>query len=269
MGSKESLMTLTLADVRNAQPEEMWAACRDGRWDRPTSGACHGYVQANLVILPYADAFDFLRFCQRNPKPCPLLEVTDPGDPEPKIVAPGADLRTDLGRYRVYRHGELVEERHDITNLWAGDSVAFLLGCSFSFEHALLDAGVPVRHIDQGINGPVYVSNRQCVPAGRFAGRLVVSMRPIPPALVPLAVTITAAHPEVHGAPVHVGTPSDLGVADLDTPDWGDRVKFEAGDVPVFWACGVTPQQVALESKPELMITHATGHMFVTKTSLP
>ena len=262
-------MTLTLEDVRNAQPEEMWAACRDGRWDRPTSGACHGYVQANLVILPYVDAFDFLRFCQRNPKPCPLLEVTDPGDPEPKIFAPGADLRTDLGRYRVYRHGELVEERHDITNLWAGDSVAFLLGCSFSFEHALLDAGVPVRHIEQGINGPVYVSNRQCVPAGRFAGRLVVSMRPIPAALVPLAVTITAAHPEVHGAPVHVGTPSDLGVTDLDAPDWGDRVKFEPGDVPVFWACGVTPQQVALESRPELMITHATGHMFVTKASLP
>lgn len=263
------MTALARRDFRDAEPEELWAACRAGTWTAPTSGVCHGYVQANLVILPTADAFDFLRFCQRNPAPCPVLEVTDPGDPQPKLNAPGADLRTDLGRYRVYRDGQLVDDRHDITELWTDDLVAFLLGCSFSFEHPLLDAGVPVRHIEQKTNGPVYVSNRECVPAGRFSGHLVVSMRPIPPALVPLAVTITAAHPEVHGVPVHIGSPELLGVTDLDRPDWGDPVRREPGDVPVFWACGVTPQQVAIESKPNLMITHATGHMFVTKTRLP
>lgn len=262
-------MTLTLDDLREAEPAEAWAACREGTWNQTTSGICHGYVQANLVILPYADAFDFLRFCQRNPKPCPLLEVTDPGDPEPKIFAPGADLRTDLPKYSVYSGGRLEEEPTDIKHLWADDFVAFLLGCSSSFERPLLDAGVPMRHIEQHINGPVYLSNRQCTPAGRFAGQLVVSMRPIPPALVPEAVTITAAHPEVHGAPVHVGSPQELGITDIDTPDWGQRVQPAPGDVPVFWACGVTPQQVAFETKPELMITHSTGHMFVTNTKLP
>jgi uncharacterized protein YcsI (UPF0317 family) len=261
-------MTLTVEQMRDAAPAQAWVACRDGRWQQTTSRICEGYVQANLAILPAADAFDFLRFCQRNPKPCPLLEVLDPGDPEPKIYAPGADLRTDLGRYRAYRGGRLVEEIHDITHLWTNDSVAFLLGCSFSFEHPLLAAGTPIRHLEQGINGPVYLTNRECLPAGRFAGRLVVSMRPIPAALVPRAVEITAAHPDVHGSPVHVGSPEDLGITDIDQPDWGDRVKSHPCDVPVFWACGVTPQQVALESGTDLMITHSVGRMFVTSTRL-
>lgn len=258
-------MQSSIDDMRNATPEQMWAANRSAGWNQPTSGTCHGYVQANLAILPRRDAFDFFRFCQRNPKPCPVLEVTDFGDPEPKLVAPGADLRTDLPRYRVYRHGELTVERSDIVDLWTEDMVAFLLGCSFSFEHLLVDAGLPVRNIDQHINGPVYRSNVECVPAGRFRGKLVVSMRPMPPDRVAEATTITAAHPEVHGGPVHIGSPEALGISDLDHPDWGQRVQMHAGDVPMFWACGVTPQQVAMEAGTELMITHATGHMFVTK----
>ncbi|CUR56138.1 conserved hypothetical protein [metagenome] len=257
-------MTLTLDDLRHATPEAAWAANRRNDWNQTTSGICHGFVQANLVILPSAEALDFLRFCGRNPQPCPVLEVTDIGDPEPRLSAPGADLRTDLPLYNVFRDGELSETVTDITSLWTDDMVAFLLGCSFSFEHLLMDAGLPIRHLEQGVNGPVFLSDRECVPAGRFRGNLVVSMRPIPGARVAEAVTITAAHPEVHGAPVHVGAPEALGIADLAQPDWGQPVRMHEGDVPVFWACGVTPQHVATQSRPPLMITHATGHMFVT-----
>lgn len=257
-------MTLTLDDLHDARPEAAWAANRQHEWNRTTSGICHGYVQANLVMLPSSEALDFLRFCGRNPQPCPVLEVTDVGDPEPKLMAPGADLRTDLPLYNVYRDGALTETTPDVTHLWTGDMVAFLLGCSFSFEHLLMDAGLPIRHIEQNVNGPVYLSNRECVPAGNYHGRLVVSMRPIPGHRVAEAVTITAAHPEVHGAPVHVGAPEALGITDLDRPDWGQPVTMHDGDVPVFWACGVTPQQVATEAGSPLMITHATGHMFVT-----
>jgi uncharacterized protein YcsI (UPF0317 family) len=251
--------------MHDATPEEVWAVNRRNEWNRPTSGTCHGYVQANLAILPSADALDFFRFCQRNPKPCPILEVTDIGDPEPKLVAPGADLRTDLPKYRVYRNGKLAEERTDITELWRDDFVAFLMGCSFSFEHLLLDAGLPVRNVQQQINGPVFVSNIDCVPAGRFHGKLVVSMRPMPPQMVAEATAITQAHPDVHGGPVHIGSPGLLGISDLDKPDWGEPVQMEPGDVPMFWACGVTPQQAAMEAGTDLMISHATGHMFVTK----
>ena len=214
-----------------------------------------------------ADAFDFLRFCGRNPKPCPLIEVTDPGDPEPRLTAAGADLRTDLSRYRVYRRGELAEERQDIGDLWQEDFVAFIIGCSFSFEHALLRAGVPLRHIETGANVPMYRTSVACTPAGRFSGPLVVSMRPIPAGLVPLATTVTARVPQVHGAPVHVGAPEELGIKDLDAPDYGETVEVREDEVPVFWACGVTPQAVALEATPEIMITHSPGHMFVTRVT--
>lgn len=258
-------MTLVLPNMHDATPEEAWEANRRNAWNRTTSGTCHGYVQANLAIVPAADALDFLRFCQRNPKPCPILEVTDIGDPEPKLTAPGADLRTDLPRYKVYRGGTLDEERTDIVDLWRDDFVAFLMGCSFSFEHLLLDAGLPVRNVDQEINGPVYVSNIDCVPAGQFRSKLVVSMRPMPPGLAAQATAITQAHPEVHGGPVHIGSPELLGISDLEKPDWGDVVRMEPGDVPMFWACGVTPQQAAMEAGIDLMVSHATGHMFVTK----
>lgn len=245
-------------------PVAVRLACREGRWTGPTAGLAYGYAQANLAILPREDAFDFLRFCTRNPKPCPLLEVLDPGDPEPKLTAPGADIRTDLPKYRVYRRGELVEERTDILDLWRDDLVAFLIGCSFTFEGPLLEAGVPVRHIECGCNVPMYRTNIPCVPAGRFAGPMVVSMRPIPARLVARAVEVTARAPAFHGAPVHIGAPEALGIQDLGRPDWGDPVPIYPGEVPVFWACGVTPQAVALASRTELLISHAPGHMFVT-----
>jgi uncharacterized protein YcsI (UPF0317 family) len=244
-------------------PSRLRAACREGRWDRPTAGLAPGFVQTNLMVVPRDAAFEFLLFCQRNPKPCPVIEVLEPGVAEP-ACAPGADLRTDLPRYRVYRDGRLVEEPKDVVRHWRDDLVSFLLGCSFSFEEALLEAGVPLRHVEAGCNVPMYRTARACAPAGRFAGPLVVSMRPIPAALVPLAVQVTARFERVHGAPVHVGDPGALGLGDLDRPDHGDPVEIRPGELPVFWACGVTPQEVALASRLPFCITHAPGHMFVT-----
>ena len=247
-----------------AHPKEVRERIRRGEWVRPTAGCAPGYVQANLVILPRDLAYDFLLFTHRNPRPCPLLEVTDPGSPEPARVAPGADLRTDLPKYRIYRHGVLAEEVTDLVPLWRDDLVAFLLGCSFTFEAALLKAEVPVRHLEEGRNVPMYITSIPCAPAGIFEGPLVVSMRPIPPEKVARAAAVTARFPAVHGAPVHVGAPEALGIRDLDRPDFGEPVTIRPGEVPVFWACGVTPQAVAMRVKPPLMITHAPGHMFVT-----
>jgi len=255
---------MTVTDRPGAwTPEKLRAACRRGAWDRPTAGVASGFVQANLMIVPQEAAFDFLLFCQRNPKPCPIVEVLEPGRTEP-ACAPGADLRTDLPRYRVYRGGRLAEEAADVSKHWRGDLVSFLLGCSFSFEEALAEAGVPLRHVECGCNVPMYRTSRPCVPAGRFSGPLVVSMRPIPAAQVPLAVQITARFEKVHGAPVHVGAPEALGIRDLARPDHGDPVEIRPGELPVFWACGVTPQEVALASKLPFCITHAPGHMFVS-----
>ncbi len=247
-------------------PAEARAAIRRGDWTEPTAGVAPGFAQANLVALPADDAFDFLRFCVRNPRPCPVLEVTEPGSAEPAVTAPGADLRTDLPRYRVWRRGELDDELEDARELWRDDLVAFLIGCSFTFERALLAEGLPVRHIEQGVNVPMYRTDRACRPAGRFAGPLVVSMRPMAPAEAIRAAEITARYPTVHGAPVHLGDPAGLGIEDLGAPDYGDAVELRDGELPVFWACGVTPQAVAAASRPELMITHAPGHMFVTDT---
>lgn len=247
-----------------ATPREVREACRRGLWRAPTAGLAPGYLQANLVVLPLSLAFDFMRFCQRNPGPCPLIEVLDPGDPEPRLSAPGADVRTDLPRYRVYRDGALTGEADHILDLWRDDAVAFLLGCSFSFDAALAAAGIPVRHVELGVNVPMYRTRVECVPAGPFRGPLVVSMRPVPAGLVPRAVEVTARLPHAHGAPVHVGAPEALGIADLGRPDWGAPVPVLPGEVPVFWACGVTPQAAALASGVPLMIAHAPGHMFVT-----
>ncbi len=243
-------------------PAELRAECRAGRFARPTAGVAPGRVQANLMVVPREAAFEFLLFCQRNPKPCPIVEVVDSGV-EP-ASAPGADLRTDLPRYRVYRDGRLAEEPTDVARHWRDDLVSFLIGCSFSFEEALADAGVPLRHVECGCNVPMYRTTRPCSRAGRFAGPLVVSMRPIPAALVPRAVEVTARFERVHGAPVHVGAPEALGIRDLSRPDHGDPVEIRPGEIPVFWACGVTPQEVALASRLPFCITHAPGHMFVT-----
>jgi uncharacterized protein YcsI (UPF0317 family) len=245
-------------------PRELRARIRRGEWTGPTAGCCDGYVQANLVVLPQRLAGDFLLFCERNPGPCPLLEATRPGDPEPRDCAPGADLRTDLPRYRIYRHGELEAEVSDLGRDWNDDLVSFLLGCSFTFDDLLVKAGIPVRHLEEGRNVSMYVTNRPCAPAGPFAGPLVVSMRPIPSGLVSRAKEITAKLPIAHGAPVHVGDPFAIGIRDLGRPDFGDAVSVGRDEVPVFWACGVTPQAVAMEAKPELMMTHAPGHMFIT-----
>lgn len=239
-------------------------ACRAGALTDQTSGLAPGFAQANLAILPRELAFDFLRFCQRNPKPCPLLDVTEPGDPVPRGVAPDADLRTDLPRYRVWEHGELVDEPTDIRALWRDDFVSFVIGCSFTFEGALLRAGIPVRHIELGLNVPMYRTNIPCAAAGPFAGPMVVSMRPLVPADAIRAVQITSRYPAVHGAPVHIGLPERIGIADLGRPDFGDAVPVREGELPVFWACGVTPQSVAMAAKPPLMITHSPGCMFVT-----
>ncbi|ABG05337.1 protein of unknown function DUF1445 [Rubrobacter xylanophilus DSM 9941] len=237
---------------------------RRGEHAGPTAGLAPGYAQANLVILPEEHALDFLRFCVRNPKPCPLLEVTDTGSPVPRTLAPGADLRTDVPRYRVYERGKLVEEPADILPRWRGDLVCFLLGCSFTFERALLAAGLRLAHVEQGRNVPMYVTNRRCAPSGPFAGPLVVSMRPYRPEEVPRAVSVSARYPAMHGAPVHVGRPEALGIKDLGRPDFGDAVILGEGEIPVFWACGVTPQAVALQAGLPLVITHSPGHMFVT-----
>jgi uncharacterized protein YcsI (UPF0317 family) len=253
-----------MTDLTRAPGSAVRQACRSGTLTGPTPGLALGYVQANLVVLPQEYAFDFLLFCQRNPKPCPLLDVTEPGDPEPKAVAPGADLRTDLPAYRVWRNGELADEPTDLRPLWRDDFVSFVIGCSFTFESALLDARLPVRHIDQGRNVPMYVTNRPCRPAGRFRGPLVVSMRPMTPEQAVAATRVCSRFPRAHGVPVHFGDPAGIGIADLSRPDYGDPVDVRAGEMPVFWACGVTPQAALARSQLPLAITHKPGHMFLT-----
>ena len=249
---------------RESGVEEVRSRIRSGEHDGTTGGLARRHVQTNLVILPEDYAFDFLKFCVRNPKPCPVLEVTDVGSPVPLSMAPEADLRTDVPRYRVYENGDLVDEPTDIRSYWRDDLVSFLIGCSFTFERALLDAGLYLAHLDQGRNVPMYVTGRECVPSGVFTGPMVVSMRPYRADEVPLAVAISGRYPTMHGAPVHVGDPDSLGVKDLNEPEFGEPVEIAEDQVPVFWACGVTPQAVAMKARPALMITHSPGHMFIT-----
>ena len=245
-------------------PAEVRRFIRSGEYTGQTSGLCPGYAQANLVVLPKEYAYDFLLFAQRNPKACPLLEVTDAGSRLLKDIAPGADLATDLPRYRIYENGVLTGEYTDVGRFWRDDLVSFLIGCSFSFEGDLLAADVPVRQIEEGKNVPMYDTNIPCASAGVFHGNMVVSMRPIPYELVPKAVQITASMPRVHGAPVHIGDPAVIGIEDLSRPDYGEAVTVREGEVPVFWPCGVTPQNALLRSKPSFAITHAPGHMLIS-----
>ena len=245
-------------------PADLRAAARRGEWTGSTAGQCPGYQQANLVLLPSAVASEFAAFCTRNPKPCPLIEITPPGDPEPRLSAPGADLRTDVPGYRVYEKGELVFKGRSLDSWWRDDLVGFLLGCSFTFEHALTDAGVAMRHALRGTTVPMFIASIECVPAGRFAGPMVVTFRPIPRRQLELVLELSSRYPHAHGAPVHVGDPAGIGISDIGKPDFGDPVPVEPGDVPVFWACGVTPQAVARAVRLDFMITHEPGRMFLT-----
>ncbi|HEV8473778.1 MAG TPA: putative hydro-lyase [Methylomirabilota bacterium] len=245
-------------------PREIREDIRNGKITGVTAGLGAGHVQTNLAVLPKDLAYDFLLFCQRNPRPCPLLEVTEVGSAEPVGVAPGADLRTDIARYRLYKDGVLADEVTDATPYWRDNLVAFLLGCSFTFEWALLEAGIDLWHVKHGKNVAMWRTSIECRPAGVFHGPMVVSMRPIPSSQLAKAVTASARFPGAHGAPIHIGDPAAIGIKDVTKPDWGDPQVFAPGDVPVFWACGVTPQAVALASKPSFMLTHSPGHMFIT-----
>jgi len=239
-------------------------AARSGNLVSQTSGLAPGFTQANLMILPADWAEEFRLFCTRNPRPCPILEIVEQGSVEPRKFAPSSDLRTDLPRYRIWRDGLLVDEPTSIESYWQDDFVSFLIGCSFTFESALIAAGLSVRHIELGCNVPMYKTSIPCEPAGRFFGNMVVSMRPFPPADAIRAVQITSDYPAVHGAPIHIGFPDQLGIRDLANPDFGDPVPVRAGELPLFWACGVTPQSVVMAAKPPLAITHSPGCMFVT-----
>ena len=230
---------------------------------RPTSGFSPGYAQANLLAVPREIAFDMLLFAQRNPKSCPVLGVLEAGQVNSELLT-GGDIRTDLPAYRVYREGTLVAEPADVVEQWRQDLVAFLIGCSFTFEAPLLAAGIPIAHMDQGVNVPMFKTSLRCRPAGALSGPLVVSMRPLPADRIADAVRITSRYPGVHGAPVHIGSPEEIGIKDLSAPDFGDAVEIPEGWTPVFWACGVTPQAAVMESAPELAISHAPGHMLIT-----
>ncbi len=293
----------------NKTGREIRELCRRGTFDRPTAGVARGFTQANLVVLPAELASDFETFCRLNPKPCPLLEVTGPGRFEPTSTAPGADLRTDLPRYRVYSQGKMVDRPKSILSYWPDATeprarrgasstsvradarrpdhlwedparhsperlespshvfVAFLIGCSFTFESALLEAGIPVRHIEEGCNVPMFRTNIPCKPAGRFAGSLIVSMRPMTPEQATAAGRVTAAYPSAHGSPVHIGDPHFIGIEDLGQPDYGDTVTIRREEISVFWACGVTPTEAIIAARPDIAITHEPGHMFVTDVS--
>ena len=249
--------------VTELSPSKLREQIRRREWTQPTSGASRGYIQANLVMMPQEAAFNFLLFCVRNPKPCPILDVLEPGVFEPTI-APGADLRTDLPRYRIYENGKLTAEVEDVSDYTHSGMVSFLLGCSFSFENAMLAAGLPIRNIEEGKNVSMYITRRKCRPAGPFACNLVVTMRPMTPDQAVRAVQITTRYHLTHGAPMHLGDHRQIGIQDLGKPEFGDPVTIRPGEIPVFWACGVTSQLAATSVPLPLVITHSPGHMFVS-----
>ena len=247
----------------STSPAKLRELIREGVITSPTAGMAKGYTQANLAILRKEDAFDFLLFCGRNPKSCPIIDVTEPGVFE-STIAKGSDIRKDIPKYRIYKDGNFVEELTDITSYWEEDMVCFLIGCSFTFETPLLENGIPIRHIEENCNVPMYKTNIPTKKAGQFEGPTVVSMRPMKHSDAIRAVQITSRYPGVHGAPIHIGDPSQIGISDIHNPDFGDSVTIKEDEIPVFWACGVTPQAVAIQSKPSIMITHAPGHMFIS-----
>ena len=264
MGFLDDLAARRIDADAQALARRVRGAIRRGEWTKHTSGLADELVQGNVVILPQALADDFLLFCQRNPKPCPLLAVGRPGDPSLPGLGEGIDIRSDMPRYRVWRDGELVGEPTDIADVWREDLVTFVIGCSFSFEQALMDAGMRLRHVDEGRNVAMYRTHLATAPAGPFAGPMVVSMRPFKAADAARAVEITSRFPDVHGAPVHVGDPAAIGIQDLSRPDYGDAVAVLPDEVPVFWACGVTPQAAIAQARLPFCITHAPGAMLIT-----
>ena len=257
-------MTLDHRTLRDLSAVDVRAAIRSEGYRGHTAGLGEGCLQTNIVILPSSFALDFMRYCQRNPKPCPLVGVTDTGDAQFRTMGRDINVRTDVPAYNVYRDGRLVQTVSSIGDLWTQDLVAFALGCSFTFEHALERAGIPVWHVQHDTTVPMYRTKIDTVPAGPFRGKMVVSMRPIPIERVDEVRQICAAFPLAHGAPVHVGDPALIGIGDIARPDWGDPVRFDAGTVPVFWACGVTPQVAVEAARPPICITHVPGHMLIT-----
>ncbi|MEW2740682.1 putative hydro-lyase [Providencia sp. PROV130] len=256
------LMKASLQAIEAARLARL--AIREG-YDKPTAGLAPGMTQANMIALPRDWAFDFLLYAQRNPKSCPVLDVCEAGSWQ-TVLAEGADLRTDIPRYRVWENGQLTTEITDATAIYQQhpDLVTFLIGCSFTFETPMIEAGIDVRHITDKSNVPMYKTNRFCRPAGRLQGELVVSMRPIPANRVADAVSITGRFPAVHGTPVHIGAPEQLGIVDIMQPDFGDAVRIEEDEIPVFWACGVTPQAAVMKSGIPFALSHAPGYMFIT-----
>lgn len=251
-------------DYSKESPAKVRQLIREGKITAPTAGMCAGYAQANLAVMPKDLAYDFLLFTQRNPKSCPVLEVSDVGSRKLKFIAKDADIATDIPKYRIYEHGYLTGEYTDVSAFWRDDLVSFLIGCSFSFESELLETDIPVRHIEEGCNVPMYLTNIPCTPAGIFSGNMVVSMRPLPYDQIVKSVLVTGAMPKVHGAPIHIGDPSVIGIKDINKPDFGDPVNIYPGEIPVFWPCGVTPQSVVMNTKPGFVITHSPGHMLIT-----
>ena len=244
-------------------PSEARRIIRAGEYAGHTAGVAPDCVQGNLCILPKELALEFAAFCQRNPKPCPLIGMGAPGDPSLPDLG-DIDIRTDVPRYRVFKDGKLVDEPTDIRKYWSDDLVTFVLGCSFSFELPILQAGIRLRHIENDTVVPMYRSSIDCVPAGRFKGKMVVSMRPFTPADAIRAVQITSRFPSVHGAPVHLGLPEAIGIGDINKPDLGDPAIIAEGELPVFWACGVTPQVAIEQARPSICITHKPGSMLIT-----
>lgn len=258
-GARTTMLPENRAGLSPAQARELF---RDGLVV-PTAGFSLGYAQANLIIVPKDQAFDVLLFAQRNPKSCPILGVLDAGETSGELLK-GGDIRTDVPQYFVYENGVKIAEPTDLTGYWRDDLVTFIVGCSFTFETALMEGGIRIAHIEQGVNVPMFKSTIRSASAGSMSGPMVVSMRPIPASQVADAVRITSRYPAVHGAPVHIGNPEELGITDLSKPDFGDPVQIPAGHIPVFWACGVTPQAAVMESRPALAIGHAPGHMLIT-----
>lgn len=251
-------------DMKDIKPKDFRAMVREGRWHLPTAGIAMGYAQMNLVILPEIYAFDFLLFCQRNPKPCPVIEIIEKGQYLTYLSAFEADIRTDVPGYNIYIDGNLKETRWGIKDIWSSDFVTFLIGCSFSFEDALVRAGIPIRHIEEKKNVPMFKTNIECRPGGIFQGKMVVTMRPIQKEKVFKAIQVTSRYASVHGGPIHMGDPEQIGIKDLNSPDFGDPVAVREDEVPVFWACGVTPQLAIINARPHICITHKPGHMFVS-----